>query len=345
MGIIDRLSTLIRSNINDLISRAENPQKVLEQLIVDMRNQLAKAKQQVAAAIADEKRLSAQAEQEKKLSEDWEKRAVLAVQEGRDDLAKQALLRYNEHVQGAVQLQETWVKHREETERLKASLRQLNDKIEEAKRKKNILIARQKRAEAHKRIQETMGAISDKSAFETFERMAEQIEHEERKLIAAAEVNEDLSGDTLVKQFQSPEVKADADQQLLEQTQALVSALPQTLADIQGVLAHWASQYPVLRNTDLADPAAGLVASLVDDASSFLRGSILPYVRAGGKLFIEGASVIVMALYLAVHPQVYRDGILSLVPPKHRAVGARVLADAGAVLRGDEREDPVPVHL
>src|SRR5437879_3934973 len=67
MGIIDRLSTLIRSNINDLISRAENPQKVLEQLIVDMRNQLAKAKQQAAAAIADEKRLSAQAEQEKKL--------------------------------------------------------------------------------------------------------------------------------------------------------------------------------------------------------------------------------------------------------------------------------------
>jgi len=82
-----------------------------------MRNQLAKAKQQVAAAIADEKRLSAQAEQEKKLSEDWEKRAVLAVQEGRDDLAKQALLRYNEHVQGAVQLQETWLKHREETEK------------------------------------------------------------------------------------------------------------------------------------------------------------------------------------------------------------------------------------
>src|SRR6185436_3701804 len=182
MGIIDRLSTLIRSNINDLISRAENPQKVLEQLIVDMRSQLAKAKQQVASAIADEKRLSAQAEQEKKLSEDWEKRAVLAVQEGRDDLAKQAMLRYNEHVQNAVQLHDTWVKHREETDKLKNSLRALNDKIEEAKRKK--------RAEAHKRIQETMGSISDKSAFETFERMAEQIEHEERKLIASAEVNE-----------------------------------------------------------------------------------------------------------------------------------------------------------
>src|SRR2546422_5395953 len=90
MGIFDRLSTLIRSNINDLISRAENPEKMLNQLIVDMRTQLAKAKQQVAAAIADEKRLSAQAEPEKKLAEDWEKRAVLAAAVGRGDYAMTA---------------------------------------------------------------------------------------------------------------------------------------------------------------------------------------------------------------------------------------------------------------
>ena len=225
MGFFDRLSTLLRSNLNDLISRAENPEKMLNQLILDMRSQLAKAKQQVASAIADEKRLAAQAEQEKQLAEEWEKRAELAVREGRDDLAKQALLRYNEHVQGAVQLQETWVKHREETEKLKLSLRQLNDKIEEAKRKKNILIARAKRAEAHKRIQETMSSMSDKSAFETFERMAEQIEHEERKLIAAAEVNDDLSGDSLMQQFQALE-KTDADQQLaaLKQRMGLLGA-------------------------------------------------------------------------------------------------------------------------
>src|SRR5437764_1067203 len=106
MGIFDRLSTLIRSNINDLINRAEDPEKMLNQLIVDMRSQLAKAKQQVAAAIADEKRLAAQVDQEKKSAEDWERRAVLAVQETRDDLAKQALLRHNEHAQGAVQLHE-----------------------------------------------------------------------------------------------------------------------------------------------------------------------------------------------------------------------------------------------
>jgi phage shock protein A len=215
MGIFDRLSTLIRSNINDLISRAENPEKMLNTLIVDMRSHLAKAKQQVAGAIADEKRLATQVETEKKAAEDWERRAVLAVQEGRDDLAKQALLRHNEHAQGALQLHDTWVKHREETDKLKQSLRQLNDRIEDAKRKKNLLIARAKRAEAHKKIQETMSSMGDSSTFETFERMAEQIEQEERRLIAAAEVNEDLSGDLLLKQFQTIEVKADADQQLL----------------------------------------------------------------------------------------------------------------------------------
>jgi phage shock protein A len=216
MGLFDRLSTLLRSNINDLISRAENPEKMLNQLIVDMKTQLAKAKQQVASAIADEKKLQADAEGMKKQAEDWERRAMLAVQEGRDDLAKQALGRYNEHLQGAQQLHETWLKHKAETDQLKLSLRQLNDKIEEAKRKKNILIARAKRAEAQQRIQETMSGMSDKSAFESFERMAEKIEATERKAIAAAEIQEEFSGDRLVRQFEQLEYKGSSDQQLLE---------------------------------------------------------------------------------------------------------------------------------
>src|SRR5437867_6064921 len=102
MGIFDRLSTLIRSNISDLIARAENPEKMLNQLIVDMRSQLAKAKQQVAGAIADEKRLAAQVEQEKKSAEEREQRAVLAAQEGRYDHAKEALPRHDEHAEAAV---------------------------------------------------------------------------------------------------------------------------------------------------------------------------------------------------------------------------------------------------
>jgi phage shock protein A len=216
MGIFDRLSTLVRSNINDLVSRAENPEKMLNQLIVDMRTQLAKAKEQVAAALADAKKLQADAAAMKKQSEDWVRRALLAVQEGRDDLAKQALARYNEHLQGAQQLFETWQRHRAETESLKVSLRQLNDKIEEAKRKKDLLLARAKRAEAQRRIQETMSGLSEKSAFESFNRMAEKIDASERRAIAAAELNEEVSGDRLAREFEQLEYHGSADQQLHE---------------------------------------------------------------------------------------------------------------------------------
>ncbi len=216
MGIFERFSTMLKSNINELISRAENPEKMLNQLILDMKSNLAKAKQEAAAAIADEKKLQADAETLKKQAEDWERRAMLAVQEGRDDLAKQALVRFNEAAQGAQQLHDTWVKHRADTENLKVQLRQLNDKIEEAKRKKNILVARAKRAEAQQRIQETMSGMSDKSAFESFDRMAEKIEHIERKAIAASEIQAEFEGDDLQAQFKQLEYKGSADQQLLE---------------------------------------------------------------------------------------------------------------------------------
>ena len=216
MGMFDRFATMVKSNLNDLISRAENPEKMLNQLIVDMRSQLDKARQQVAQSIADEKKLEADSLAQKKQAEDWERRAMLAVQEGRDDLAKQALMRYNEALQGAQQLHETWVKSKTETDALKASLRQLNDKIEEAKRKKNILIARARRAEAQQRIQATLSGMGDKSAFESFERMQEKIEANERKAIASAELNEEMSGDSLARQFEQLEYHGSSDQQLLE---------------------------------------------------------------------------------------------------------------------------------
>jgi phage shock protein A len=201
MGIFERLSRLLRSNINDLIARAENPEKMLVQVIDDMRKQLAQAKQEVAIAIADERKLRAQVEEEKKQAHEWERRARLAIREGRDDLAKQALMRGQEHANSAAELEEQWQRHRAETERLKDSLRQLNSKIEEAKRKKNLLIAKQKRAQAQQRIHETMAGLQDKSAFRAFDQMAERIEATERKALAAAEVTEDLEGDELVREF------------------------------------------------------------------------------------------------------------------------------------------------
>ena len=201
MSIFSKFSTMIRSNINDLISRAENPEKMLNQIILDMRDQLAKSKREVASAIADERKLKSQLEGEKKQVRDWEQRAMLAINEGRDDLAKQALVRQQEHAERAAALDGTWRAQAEETEKLKGSLRQLNDKIEEAKRKRNLLVAKQKRAQAQRRIHETMSGLSDTSAFEAFNRMAGKIEEEERRNLAQAEVTEALSGDTLESEF------------------------------------------------------------------------------------------------------------------------------------------------
>ena len=205
MSIFTKLSTVIKSNINDLISRAENPEKMLNQIILDMRDQLAKAKREVAAAIADERKLRASLDSEVKQMRQWEHRAMLAVKEGRDDLAKQALVRQQEHKGRASALDETWRAQAGETEKLKGSLRQLNDKIEEAKRKRNLLVAKQRRAQAQRRIHETMSGLSNTSAFDAFNRMAEKIEEQERESLAHQEVNEALGPGTLEEDFKALE--------------------------------------------------------------------------------------------------------------------------------------------
>jgi phage shock protein A len=210
MGLFDRFSQLLKSNINDLISKAEDPEKMLTQILDDLRGQLVKAKQQVAVAIADEKRLRDQADAEYKQAEDWERRAMLAVQEGRDDLAKQALVRHGEHLQRGQQLEQTWEATKADSEKLKSQLRDMNDKIEEAKRKKNLLVARQRRAQAQQRIQETMSSLSEKSAFDAFSRMEERIETNERQIKAAAEIEEEFTGDTLQRDFKQLEKGAGA---------------------------------------------------------------------------------------------------------------------------------------
>jgi phage shock protein A len=196
---------VLRSNINDLISRAENPEKMLNQIILDMRDQLAKAKREVAGAIADERKLRQQLDEEAKQTRDWEQRAMLAVRESRDDLAKQALMRHQEHAERAASLETTWRAQAAETEKLKVSLRQLNEKIEEAKRKRNLLVAKQKRAQAQRRIHETMSGISDASAFDAFNRMAEKIEESERRTVAAAELDEALALPDVDREFKQLE--------------------------------------------------------------------------------------------------------------------------------------------
>jgi phage shock protein A len=201
MGIFDRFSRLVRSNINDLISSAEDPEKMLNTLITDMNDQLIKAKQQVAVAIADERKLRDQFEKERQQAAEWEAKAELAVRSDRDDLAKQALLRQTEYAERSEAYFTEWQAQLAQTEQLKVQLRDLADKIEEAKRKRNLLLAKQRRAEAQRRIQQTMSSLSEKSAFEAFARMEEKIETNVRMIAAEATIDQEFQGDKLESEF------------------------------------------------------------------------------------------------------------------------------------------------
>ncbi len=214
MGLFKRAVDVIRSNINDLISKAEDPEKMLNLIIQDMKEHFNKAKQDVAVAIADEKRLKAQYENAVREAQKWQEKAVLALKNGREDLAREALMRKNEQQQLAQGFKEQWEKQKQMVDALKNQLRQLKMKIEEAERKKNLLIARQKRAEAQKRIQSVMANISDTSAFDTFSRMAEKVEKMEAEAEATAELNAEISGTSLEDEFAALEAGSSVDDEL-----------------------------------------------------------------------------------------------------------------------------------
>lgn len=188
MGFLQRISDLVKSNLNDLISRAEDPERMLNLAIEDMRKQLVEAKSRVAMAIADEKRLQKQLENEQKKAADWEKKAMTAVRASRDDLAVEALAKKKEHESVSLQFETQVSGQRLAVEELKKALTALNAKIDEANRKRTVLIARAKRAEAQKAIAETLSSANDRSAFDKFERMSEKVDKMEAEAEARLEV-------------------------------------------------------------------------------------------------------------------------------------------------------------
>ena len=220
MGIFSRLGTLIKSNINDLITKAEDPEKMLSQVLLEMQQQLADAKKAVAVAIADEKKLQKQTVAEQDKAKEWERKAMVAVRGGDDGLARQALARKQEHENVAGQFQTQWVAQKQAVEKLKDALRLLNNKIEEAKR-----IARKKRAEAQQQIANTMQGLGDTSAFDTFDRMADRIALMEAEAEAGAELAGELSGDTLESKFLALEAGGANDDDALAELKAKMGLL------------------------------------------------------------------------------------------------------------------------
>jgi phage shock protein A len=228
MGIFSRLKTILSSNINDMISKAEDPEKMLNQLIIDMKEQLIEAKKSVALAIADEKKLERETGNQETQAQEWERKAIAAVKAGRDDLAKEALLRKQEYDNSHVEYRKQWEAQKASTGQLKEALRELQNKIEEAQRKKNLLIARAKRAEAQQKIQDTLSSVSgNKSAFEAFDRMSQKVDQIEAQAEAARELEDFSSHTSLEKRFAELETSDVAADLLLANLKEKMKSLPE----------------------------------------------------------------------------------------------------------------------
>jgi len=228
MGIFQRLKTLVSSNVNDMINKAENPEKMLNQLVVEMNEQLIESKKAVAMAIADEKKLERETASQQTQAQEWERKAMLAVRAGQDDLAKEALVRKQEYDTGYAQFNQQWIAQKQSVEKLKESLRDLQTKIEEAQRKKNLLVARAKRAEAQQKIQQTISSVSgNTSAFDAFDRMAQKVDQLEAQADAAKELDDFSKGTNLEKRFAELEKSGAGSDIMLLELKEKMKALPE----------------------------------------------------------------------------------------------------------------------
>ena len=210
MGIFDRLWRVIRANINSLVGAAEDPEKILEQAVMDMQEDLVQLRQAVAGAIAAQKRTERQCSQAESTAAEWYQRAQLALQKGEENLAREALTRKKSYQETATAMKASLGQQNAVVTQLKENMRALESKISEAKSKKDMYIARARSAKASERLQEMMGNLNTGSALSAFERMEEKVMQLESRSEAIAE----LGTNDLEKKFLSLEGAEDVDTEL-----------------------------------------------------------------------------------------------------------------------------------
>jgi phage shock protein A len=191
MGILERISTLIKANINELLDKAEDPEKMLNQLIRDMEEGYREAREQVINSMADQKRLEKKYLANLNLAKEWEHKAEVAVQSSDEDLARKALKRAQDYEELSNDLKLALDKQEDSVANLRVQLVALRAKIEEAKQKRGVLVAQHRRLEAEEKIREsTSGLKATDEAFAAFQRMEDRIELEEMRMEAVAELAE-----------------------------------------------------------------------------------------------------------------------------------------------------------
>ena len=212
MALLERVSTLVRANLNDLVDKAEDPEKMIKQVILDMENQLLQVKTQVAIAIADQHLLEKRLKDNDDKHADWVRRAELAVDKKDDQLARAALERAMSYQQMQASFQQQIADQRIEVENLKSALHKLDQKLGEARAKADLLISQHRRSRAMSRAAEAQAAGADGSHNATFDRMKRKVMKQE----AVSQARSELLADNIEDRFASMEKEQELDRLLAE---------------------------------------------------------------------------------------------------------------------------------
>jgi len=210
MALLERVSTLVRANLNDLIDKAEDPEKMIKQVILDMENQLLQVKTQVAIAIADQHLLEKKRKENEDKVTEWMRKAELAVDKKEDDLARAALQRVESYRDLSESFAQQVTDQKAQVENLKSALRQLEQKLTEAQGKADLLIAQQRRARAVGKASDARISMGDSGKANTFDRMKRKVAHTE----AMSEAKTELASDNVEDRLAALE-KEDRIEQLL----------------------------------------------------------------------------------------------------------------------------------
>ena len=212
-NMFKRISDVISANLNDLIDRVEDPERMIKQIIREMEENISKAKEGVIEAIASEKQLQKDLEQHRRQSSEWQKKAEEALQVDKEELARAALIRKKEHDNIIKALEPSWEAAKNTSERLKTQLHALEAKLEEARRKRSTLVARHRAAEARQHMDKTLANFqAGLDAQANFARMEDKVTEMEARVEAAAELHSDAS--QLEKDFLAMEVEQEVDNEL-----------------------------------------------------------------------------------------------------------------------------------
>jgi phage shock protein A len=212
MGLLDRVATLVRANLNDLIDKAEDPSKMIKQVILDMENQLLQVKTQVAISIADQHMLEKKQKENTLLTIGWMRKAELAIDRGQDDLARAALERHKGYERTTASFDEQIADQRAQVAALKSALGKLEQKLAEAQAKSDMLLAQHRRARALGKASDARIAIGSRSTVRTFERMKDKVAQHE----AVSQAKSSIAGDDLDDRFEQLERDDEVDRLLAE---------------------------------------------------------------------------------------------------------------------------------